>query len=94
MRTARNLPAHELIGLEAEVVRSSCSNLMGKSGKVVDETKNTLVFGKGNRQFTIPKKSAMFRFVLPSGETCLVKGDEIMYAPEERTKRLAQKLRI
>lgn len=92
--TAENIKGHEIIGLDVLVKKSSDVSREGIMGKVVDETKNTLVIeGKHSssnggvkvKKFIIPKKECDFEFDL-NGEKVVVKGIEIMRRPEERAK--------
>ena len=85
MRTRKNLAKHELIGLEVEVIESSDKSQVGIKGRVVDETKNTLVI-EDRKEKTVPKKNAKFR-VRIDDETIEIKGNKIAYAPENRIKK-------
>ncbi len=90
-RRARDLARHEMIGLEAEVADSTDKGLKGLRGKIVDETKNTLVIlvreGARERRVRVPKSSAVFRIFL-SGEEVTMDGKEITYRPEDRIKKV------
>lgn len=44
-----------IIGKEAKVIESSNPNMLGIYGRIVDETRNTLVI-RGRRKWVIPKK--------------------------------------
>ncbi|VVC72152.1 Ribonuclease P protein component 1 [uncultured archaeon] len=94
MITPGNILVHELIGLEAEVVRCADREMEGMKGKVVDETKNTLVIESGGRERIIPKAHCVFRFALPDGRTAEVSGKLIALDPVERSKKLAQNCRV
>lgn len=78
--TPSNLPRHELIGLQAEVVDSTDENQVGISGEVLDETQSMLRIG--DRE--VEKKNCVFRFELPSGEKVKLDGELIDKRPEER----------
>lgn len=82
-REPDNLVRHELIGLEAEVVESSDENREEVSGKVVDETRQTLVFDTGGGEITVPKEESTFRFKLEDAEVD-VDGRLLVARPEER----------
>ncbi len=84
MITAKNLPRHELIGLDVEVVESKNKKQVGIKGRVVDETKNTLVIFDG-REKRIEKKSAKFAFKV-SGKKIIVDGSLLVARPEDRIK--------
>ena len=94
MITRENILIHEFIGLRACVVKSTCKNLIGARGLVVDETKNTLVLEvRDGAEKRIPKKVCVFRFELPAEkgnrkETVDVDGALICYAPENRPKKV------
>jgi len=79
--TPENLPKHELIGLECEVVESKDENQVSIKGEVLDETQNMLRIGEKQ----IEKEISVFRFTLPSGEKVRVDGELIAKRPEERT---------
>ncbi|MDD5022836.1 MAG: ribonuclease P protein subunit [Candidatus ainarchaeum sp.] len=93
-----------LIGLYAKVVRSSSKEMEGFEGKVIDETKNMLVFESENdlnrnrfkylknQNFSneIKKISKKGKIIEVSfeGEKIAVNGDEIMFRPEEKAKNI------
>lgn len=87
MRTPSNLPYHELTGLPVKAVDLK-SNTTLASGRVIWETKNTLIIlsGKG-RRLTIPKRNKKFVFRLGNMEV-EVDGNSIALRPEERTGRM------
>ncbi|MDY6771518.1 MAG: ribonuclease P protein component 1 [Candidatus Nanohaloarchaea archaeon] len=82
-RTPDNLPRHELIGLEAEVVEATDPSREGITGTVVDETKNTLVLDTDQGERQIPKEESVFRFHLGDLKV-RVNGRLLAGRPEER----------
>ncbi|HIH29829.1 TPA: ribonuclease P protein subunit [Candidatus Micrarchaeota archaeon] len=89
MITPQNLRIHELIGLEVRVARSLSVPYEGIEGRVVDETKNTLVIlGKDGAERRIPKKGCVFEFVLPGGEKTELDGESIAFRPFDRLKKM------
>ncbi len=87
MRTPGNLAYHELIGLPVKVLGSESGPALF-SGKVVWETKNTLVIvSEKGRRLTIPKKHRFFVFKLGDEEVVL-RGESIAFRPEDRTGRI------
>lgn len=60
------LPRHELCGLSVRVVRASNPALVGTGGRVVRETRNTLVVAArvGARKRRVPKVGSVFEFEL------------------------------
>lgn len=85
--TPKNLIRHELIGLRIKVAESSDPTLVGLEGRVVDETKNTLVIETEEGFKRILKKIARFRFKLPSGEIVEIEGRILVGRPEERIRK-------
>ena len=95
MRNERNLPVHELIGLEVKVSRSVCSEYIGIYGTVIDETKNTFIIKTSEGERIIPKKGTTFIFMInvkQVSKKVSIVGDDIMYRPEDRTKKLRLKI--
>jgi ribonuclease P protein subunit POP4 len=78
---------HEFIGLKAKVVRSPNSDYVGLEGKVIDETRNTLVILHGNERKTVVKEVAVFYFTMPDGTVVEIDGKAIVGRPEDRVKR-------
>jgi ribonuclease P protein subunit POP4 len=85
--TKKNIRRHEIIGLEARIVRSSDPSLVGIQGTVIDETHNILVIDQRGKQKMIPKDISVFVIALPSGENIEVNGKSLVGAPEERIKK-------
>lgn len=78
--TPENLPRHELIGLECEVVESTDESQVGLEGEVLDETQSLLkIDGK-----EVEKKNCVFRFTLLDGRKVKLDGRLIAKRPEER----------
>ena len=65
--TKENVLQHELIGLKAEVVESSNPQLVGRKGKIVDETRNTLTLEEGEYLKVKQKKEVSLSETLPKG---------------------------
>lgn len=87
MRITPAILQHEFIGLNAKVVRSTHPGYVGITGKVVDETRNTLVIRHGNKDKVIVKNIAVFHFTLPDGTIVEVDGNAIVGRPEDRIKK-------
>ena len=81
-----NIIAHELNGLKVNVVNSFDKNKEGLKGKVVKETKNTLIIeDKKGREKILPKKEVQLEFFV-GGKKIKVEGKELIGKPEERIK--------
>lgn len=78
--TPENLPKHELIGLEVEIIESADESLIGIKGEVLDETQSLLMI----EDKRVEKKNCVFRFTLPNGQEVKLDGDLIAKRPEER----------
>jgi len=77
----------ELIGLDAKVVKSTNPSNIGISGKVIDETRNTLVIRQNEENRVVIKETAVFQFALPNGTMVEVVGTAISGRSEDRVKR-------
>jgi len=75
------------IGLNAKVTESSNSEYIGINGKVVDETRNTLIISHEGKEKTIIKDVAVFHFTLPDGTVIEIDGKSIVGRPENRVKK-------
>jgi ribonuclease P protein subunit POP4 len=80
-----NLRKHELIGLDVEVVAATDPTQERLRGRIVDETRNTLVLEVRGDEKRIPKRGSRFRFEIQGGVE--VDGDEIRFRPEDRVKK-------
>jgi len=82
----KNIVLSELIGLRAKIVECSDKKQKGMEGKVIDETKNTLILETRNGIKTVIKKTAVFKFYV-GNKSFTVRGEEISFRPQERTKK-------
>jgi ribonuclease P protein subunit POP4 len=73
----------ELIGLDAEVVYGANLCMVGIKGRVIDETRNTLVISAGEEK-CLPKSGCTFNFTLPGGKKVRVDGQMLLGRPEDR----------
>jgi ribonuclease P protein subunit POP4 len=78
----------EFIGLEVVVSASTCENLRGLRGRVVDETRNMLAIelADGSEKM-IPKECCSFEFI-EEGVRHRVSGNDIRFRPEDRIKKV------
>lgn len=83
MITKENLLIHELIGLEAMVVKSNNEQITGISGKIVDETKSMLFLNTINGIKKIPKENSEWKFSFDKNES-IVNGNLLTKRPQER----------
>lgn len=89
MRTAENLIRHELIGLDVSVCSSRNKQLIGKSGNIVDETKNMFILRDNVK---LQKSNSMFKFKIKK-RYVILNGADLVSQPEDRLKK-KMKVRI
>ena len=97
MKVTPSIIYHEFLGLKAKVVRASNPSIIGISGKILDETRNTIVImhkdnAQSYRRKTIVKKQAVFHLTLPDATVVEIDGKAIIGRPEERLKRQIRRL--
>lgn len=92
MRTAENLIAHELIGLDVQVTKSADRNRVGTRGTIINETERTFVVRTAVRDVIVPKNDSTFLFQLGT-KRIEVQGWTLVAKPEERTRRALRLLR-
>ena len=92
--TPENLVYHTLIGLEAVVSGSANPDMVGITGVVIDETRNTLVispFLTGKDDRIVPKSHTTFIFGLPGSDRVRVNGGLLVARPEDRIAKKHKK---
>ena len=93
MITPENLVRHELIGLSAEVVESTNTSMVGISGRVVDETRNTFLIETRSGDKRVPKSCNCFLFTLPQGLKVKAVGSVLVSQPENRINKKIRRSR-
>lgn len=92
MITPKNIFRHEIVGLPVKVVDSTHEGFIGIKGKVVNETKNTLLIQEEDEtEKMVPKGDATFHFNLPDGTVIEIEGKIIIARPEDRIKKKFRK---
>jgi len=87
MKVTPAIVQQELIGLDAKVVRSSHPGYVGILGRVLDETRNTIIILHENKKKIIIKSTAVFHFTMPDGIIVEIDGKAIIGRPEDRIKK-------
>lgn len=83
----KNIVLHELIGLRVEVAKSRDRYQKGICGRVIDESRNTLlVFTKDGDRKRVLKNISTFKFIAGKNRF-IVPGEEIHFRPFERTEK-------
>ncbi len=80
------LAREELIGLHVTIKECKDSKWTGKSGVIIDETKNTFLIRINDKNKRIAKKIAKFEFEHDEKKTIL-NGSKIAYRSEDRIKK-------
>jgi|ETNmetMinimDraft_2_1059921.scaffolds.fasta_scaffold63928_3 ribonuclease P protein subunit POP4 len=81
----RDIPKHELIGLECEITSATDPTHIGKKGIIVDETMNTLVIAERSGEKRIPKGNVILMLRINKGEV-VIHGKRLIGRPEDRVK--------
>jgi ribonuclease P protein subunit POP4 len=92
MSVTPSIVQHEFIGLETKVVKSTNPHLVGISGKVINETRNTFTVLSGDEKKVIVKDTAVFEFALPDRTVVEIDGKVVMGRPEDRLKKRPRRL--
>ncbi len=93
MISSKNLIYHELIGLNVEIIDSSAESLIGIKGKVIDETKKTLMIETSDKnEKLVAKDVSIFQFEVPDGTYLEVDGKILLSRPEDRIKKRYKKI--
>jgi len=92
MKVTPDIVRFELIGLEAKIHMSSNPENIGISGRVVDETRNTLSLLSESRRRMIPKQSNLFHFKFPDETIVEIDGAILVGRPEDRLKKSIRRL--
>ena len=93
MITPENLVRHELIGLPVEVASGTNPTLVGISGRVVDETRNTLLIETRSGVRCVPKSCNCFLFTLSQGLKVKAVGSVLVSQPENRINKKIRRSR-
>jgi ribonuclease P protein subunit POP4 len=92
MRVTPSIVQYELIGLEAKVVKCSNPHVVGLTGKVVEETRNTFTLLQGDKRKVVVKDTAIFEFVMSDGTIVELDGKLVTGRPEDRLKKRPRRL--
>ena len=88
--TQGNLPGHEWIGLEAKVVASTDPVRVGEKGRIVGETKNTIVLETPDKELVLPKREVNLE-VKWNNKKLVLNARKWCFRPEDRIKTWAKK---
>ena len=85
MRSSRNISKHEFTGLRVSIASSTDRTLAGRSGTVVDESRNMLVIESDGKEIRGAKDVVSLAF---EDYGTIVEGRKIRYRPEDRIKKV------
>ena len=93
MTVTASIVQYEFIGIKTKVVKSSNPDVVGITGKLVDETRNTFTISRndGEKKVVI-KDTAVFEFALPDGTVVEMDGKVMIGRPEDRLKKRPRRL--
>ncbi len=77
-----------LIGKSIRIIESTDKTLAGISGRIIDETKNTLILIRGESKMIIPKSIASFELLDERGLIVCIAGSELLGTPQERLSKI------
>jgi ribonuclease P protein subunit POP4 len=83
----RNLISHELIGLEVEVSHDINPHNINMRGRIIDETRNTLLVNVNGKIKRIIKKGTILRFFISKDKIIEIDGQILVSRPEDRIKK-------
>lgn len=86
MRSPENIQKHELIGLRMKVVKAKNSRNLDISGKIVDETKKTLLVETNGIFKRLFKEQIVAEIALPKNKI-RIEGSLLLGRPWERLKK-------
>ncbi len=92
MKVTPAIIRHELIGLWAKVAKSRNPSYLGLSGKVIDETRNTLIIKDREKKKMIIKEVSVFHFKFPDGTIVEIDGKLLVGRPEDRLKKRLRRM--
>ena len=87
MKITPDLLRQEFVGLDAKVVKSSNPSQTGIFGRIIKETRNTLVILHKDTEKTVIKNVTVFHLMLPDGTLVEIDGKAIVGRPENRLKK-------
>lgn len=92
MKVTPDIINGEFIGTTCKVAESGHSGYVGISGKVIDESKNTLTITRNGKTSSIVKDAAIFQFKFGDGTVVEIDGKLLVGRPEDRLKKSVKRL--
>ena len=86
-KMSKNILKSEFIGKELSVVEADNKSLIGISGEIVDETKNSFAVRSASGVKMLLKSQITF-VVENDGKKIKIEGKKLCFRPEERVKKI------
>jgi len=87
-----NILKQEFIGTQSTISLSNHADLIGLTGKIINETKNTFTILYKNKSKKIIKNSVTFKFKFQDGVIAEIDGNLLVGRPEDRLKKKIKRL--
>jgi len=85
--TPASLVRHELIGLNAKVLKSTNPANVGLEGRIIDESYKTISLRVNGKEKKVFKENVVLQIELPTGQKVQVEGKLLLGRPWERIKK-------
>lgn len=85
--SVNTLKIFDLINLNVKIISSLDSTLLGKEGKVLNETKNMLLLDVNNSLISVPKSIISLKINVNDVDY-VVKGSKLLQSPSNRNTKL------
>lgn len=76
---------HEIVGLTCKVIDAENKNLIGLQGKIIDETRNTIIIQTKDKTKVLLKEQVTLEFT-NNDQKITINGKKLLKRPEERIK--------
>ena len=85
--SVNDLKIFDLINLNVKIISSLDSTLLGKEGKILDETKNMLLLNVNNSVISVTKNNISLKINLDN-TNYIVLGSKLLQSPSNRNTKL------
>jgi len=92
MKVTPDIIRDELVGTEAKVAKSKHPGYVGISGRIIDETRNTLMIMHEGKRKAVVKESAVFHFRFFDGTVVEIDGKLLVGRTQDRLKKRIRRL--
>ena len=85
--SVNDLKIFDLINLNVKIISSLDSTLLGKEGKILDETKNMMLLNVNKSVISVPKNNIYLKINLDNTDY-IVHGSKLLQSPSNRNTKL------